>query len=142
MDDMKPDELLQRRATVRKFLLDRVQVHGCAIFPSDFFTHMKNYEERPLSNLVDKRCKQLAMSFVSYLEGLPGEKISIHRKFPAGAWDAFKNRWFPAWALSRWPVKWERVDVEKLLFKTVCPHHHSTDRIVHLKYLVEFDKED
>jgi hypothetical protein len=30
-------------------------------------------------------------------------------RFPATWWDAFKDKFFPAWALDRWPVKYEEV---------------------------------
>jgi hypothetical protein len=30
-------------------------------------------------------------------------------KWPATWWDAFKDRWFPAWAKRRWPVEWRRL---------------------------------
>ena len=29
----------------------------------------------------------------------------IECRYPADWWQAFKARWFPAWALRRWPVK-------------------------------------
>lgn len=33
----------------------------------------------------------------------------VQREFrcPADWWEAFKDRWFPKWALKRWPVEWE-----------------------------------
>lgn len=34
--------------------------------------------------------------------------------YPADWWQAFKARWFPGWALSRWPVKWEKVVIQHL----------------------------
>jgi hypothetical protein len=27
-------------------------------------------------------------------------------RYPTTWWDAFKDRWFPKWALARWPVAW------------------------------------
>ena len=31
-------------------------------------------------------------------------------RWPATWWDAFKDRWFPRWALRRWPVRWKHAD--------------------------------
>ena len=39
-------------------------------------------------------------------------------KWPADWWQAFKDRWFPAWALARWPVEWEAHTVD---FKIIYP---------------------
>jgi hypothetical protein len=33
-------------------------------------------------------------------------------EYPATWWEAFKARWFPRWALKRWPVKLTTVRVE------------------------------
>ena len=33
-------------------------------------------------------------------------------QWPAGWWQAVKDRWFPAWALKRWPVQYDGVEVE------------------------------
>ena len=39
-------------------------------------------------------------------ERLADETVS----WPATWWDAFKDRWFPHWALRRWPVQWKHAD--------------------------------
>ena len=31
-------------------------------------------------------------------------------KYPRDWWEAVKERWFPAWALKRWPVLYNRID--------------------------------
>jgi len=31
--------------------------------------------------------------------------------YPADWWQAFKDRWFPGWALKRWPVKFRTFDM-------------------------------
>jgi len=33
-------------------------------------------------------------------------------KWPKDWWEAVKERWFPAFLLSRWPVKYQRIDIE------------------------------
>lgn len=45
-------------------------------------------------------------------------------RFPKTWWDAFKLRWFPKWALKRWPAEWEvvRFRVEATQFFLDVPH--------------------
>lgn len=35
--------------------------------------------------------------------------------WPATWRDAFKERWFPAWARRRWPVRWRRITLDELI---------------------------
>ena len=48
------------------------------------------------------------------------------RRWPADWWQHFKERWFPAWALKRWPVRYDGFDIERIAvypeFKAVKPH--------------------
>lgn len=41
--------------------------------------------------------------------------------YPADWWQAFKNRWYPTWMQTLWPVRWTEV---QLLTRVVrmCPH--------------------
>lgn len=40
-----------------------------------------------------------------------GERIS-EINYPSDWWQAFKQRWFPVWAQKRWPVKWDRYQID------------------------------
>jgi hypothetical protein len=33
--------------------------------------------------------------------------------YPETWWDAFKERWFPRWAMARWPVTLTKIEIEK-----------------------------
>ena len=33
------------------------------------------------------------------------ETVSFHSRYPSDWWQHFKQRWFPRWALRRWPVR-------------------------------------
>ncbi len=48
-------------------------------------------------------------SFVqNVLDDLRDSKwVSRELRYPADWWQAFKDRWFPEWALKRWPIEWE-----------------------------------
>jgi hypothetical protein len=43
-------------------------------------------------------------------------------EYPSTWWDAFKLRWFPKWALKRWPVVMNRIDGEILYPQIAIPH--------------------
>lgn len=36
-----------------------------------------------------------------------GKGASMEIKYPQDWWQSFKERWFPDWALSRWPVRYK-----------------------------------
>ncbi len=44
---------------------------------------------------------------------VPGRHLPEVR-YPADWWQAFKDRWFPAWAKERWPVRYVRYDLMAL----------------------------
>jgi hypothetical protein len=46
-------------------------------------------------------------------------------EYPSTWWDAFKLRWFPKWALKRWPVVMNRIDGEILYPKIAIPHREG-----------------
>ena len=70
---------------------------------------------------VDKRIEELAMEMRSMLAGRMEERIDIEEKWPSDWWQAFKDRWFPKWALRRWPVHYLFVSCHKQIWR-VCPH--------------------
>lgn len=48
-----------------------------------------------------------------------------HLEFPADWWQHFRQRWFPRWWLSRWPVRMDRyVRAHETVIRRVrmCPH--------------------
>ena len=49
--------------------------------------------------------------------GRKGMTVTI--EYPADWWQAFKKRWFPGWALERWPVL---LQCHKVETHRVCPH--------------------
>ena len=54
-------------------------------------------------------------------------------EYPRDWWEAFKERWFPAWAKERWPVTWlARTVTSYCLYPMVAmPDQHSTIYIHH-----------
>ena len=50
---------------------------------------------------------------------------TVEAEWPADWWQAFRQRWFPAWALRRWPVKMHtvRLEAKELYPKLALPDH-------------------
>ena len=71
----------------------------------------------------------------SYVHAMPREKISVHKQWPADWWQAFRARWFPRWWLRKFPVKYERVDIEQTIYGPVCPHLLCEDNREHFQWM-------
>ena len=55
--------------------------------------------------------------FIHYLSwNLLGKEIET-KKYPATWWDAFKNRWYPKFLKTRFPVSWDHFRLYN-----ICPH--------------------
>jgi hypothetical protein len=95
-------------------------------------------------------CKELAVSRVRMSEGYPLEFFDEERfrlvyevyareaerdvTYPATWWQHFKQRWFPAWLLRRYPVRLTVVTVRaEALFPELAPlrHRHRIDYLLH-----------
>ena len=75
----------------------------------------------------------MAFEVVHYTYGQSAEETVTH---PATWWDAFKLRFFPAWALKRWPAQWTRVVVKaQALFPNLRVDRRRHD--MHIIYRVD-----
>jgi len=61
-------------------------------------------------------------------------------EFPADWWQALKERWFPQWALKRWPAKMRVVPTEVNHFN-LCPHVRVPDNKTHMNWTADLHKE-
>lgn len=89
------------------------------------------------SHHVAFRMKSLVLRFTAECIALvkKGHRIDIDEEWPADWWQAFKARWFPAWALRRWPVKMREVHVHEQIYGPLCPHVAIADPKEHLQFL-------
>lgn len=55
--------------------------------------------------LFKRSGEELVIQLRSYVYGKKTHGLQEIR-YPATWWDAVKLRWFPAWALKRWPARW------------------------------------
>jgi hypothetical protein len=71
----------------------------------------------------------------TYILGMGAHRIEIHERWPAGWWQAVRERWAPAWWLRRFPVRYERIDVERKIYAAVCPHIDAPNDGPHIEFL-------
>lgn len=110
--------------------LEKVKV--CAI-------HRMSNEQVALMNLrLDQSdhasfmADQLALRLSGYVHAMHEEPIRI--EYPRDWWQAFRQRWFPAWWLNKYPVQMTKVEEKR--FGRVCPHLLTDDRGAHFNFLV------
>lgn len=63
-----------------------------------------------------------------------GRRAERTVSWPETWWDAVKQRWFPAWALKRWPVV---MHVETVTARALFPELHPVERSHLIIYSVE-----
>ena len=91
----------------------------------------------------DQMLGSIIVGFKTYIHGIAGERIEFHDKYPKDWWQAVKRRFFPKWALRRWPVMFTFIDISEQQYKAVCPHLEAAMPLkgygdkVHLEWLVE-----
>ena len=77
----------------------------------------------------------IVQMFRSYVLGMGTEKVGC--EWPATWWQHLKQRWFPRWALRRWPVRLAKR--EFTVYKKVCPHLGVPARDPHLRFFYTDD---
>jgi len=79
-------------------------------------------DDRAVVRIVDvleHEVSLLALQLDSYVAGMPEKRIDVEEKWPADWWQAIKDRWFPEWLLSRWPVRYKTVSIHETIYKAV-----------------------
>jgi hypothetical protein len=59
--------------------------------------------------LLREEANNLLMTLHAFV---PAQKKTHTVRYPADWWQAVKDRWYPAWALSRWPVVYRQITVD------------------------------
>jgi hypothetical protein len=85
----------------------------------------------------DARIRETVVRMASYVLAMPKERIQIHEAWPEDWWQAFKERWFPGWALKRWPVKYRTIHVDEQKYGPVCPHLDVPGPGRHVEFMLQ-----
>lgn len=114
---------------VQEFTAEKILVQS----EEAFLTGLK--EKTAVGIHDDYLLRKQIRRMVTYIHAMPREKISVHKKWPADWWQAFRARWFPRWWLRRYPVRYDRVDIEQTIYGPICPHLFHEDQFKHLRWM-------
>lgn len=71
-----------------------------------------------------------------FLAGCP--RREHHReRVPADWWQAFRERWFPAWWLRRYPLRTRTIIVRTTVWERICPHTQTDASKRHTMFLAD-----
>ncbi len=113
--------MTQPQTNISSIVLEKINLSVRHCVSKRMLDHSK------LNVVEDVMADELAMQLDTYVMGMADETISIHERWPKTWLDAVKQRWFPLWAVKRWPVNFKHIDVEEKIYKVVCPHLESPD---------------
>jgi hypothetical protein len=85
--------------------------------------------------IVDPTMEGLMVQLRDFVLAIPEDRIEIQRRYPRDWWQAFRERWFPRWWLSRRPVDYEEIDIDEPKFGPVCPHSAAVPFKEHIGFL-------
>lgn len=123
--------LAHEKPDIQRFVAERVCITAAHCVPE----HEMVMSRASVDTVVDHAIRSTVLYLSSYVHGMHKETISVHRKWPKTWWDAFKARWFPTWATRRWPIEYERIDIEQKIFHAVCPHLQDRPQSTHLEWM-------
>lgn len=83
----------------------------------------------------DERLRALVLTLTSCVAQNKKEPIDISEQWPCDWWQAFKERWFPRWALRRWPVRYKSVELHTHKYQRCCPHIRIKAQGRHLEFI-------
>ncbi len=107
---------------VETVTLERMKLAAFAIVDRELMEHFAIGPQVDIS-AMDYLCDSLTLRIVQMVYGRTMEKVEV--EYPADWWQAFRERWFPAWVLRRWPVKKTvvRLEAKELYPKLSVPDY-------------------
>jgi len=115
------EEVQTNRVTLEKFKLCMIQY-----LRPDFAEMFGEEPDVRISEYADFVADEFVLQVRQNIWGRHVERQEC--KWPADWWQAFKERWLPAWAKRRWPVQYTiRILTARELYpKVVMPHREHT----------------
>jgi hypothetical protein len=96
--------------------------------------------DQEFSNLLQHKCNELFSEIIhnlsTYVYTIGEENVELHVKYPMDWWEAFKERWFSKWLLTKYPVRCKEINIVEKKYKAVCPHLIQEGKETHLKWMV------
>ena len=93
-----------------------------------------------LQTFIEDQMGNMVIELSQGIAALPNREIYVDERWPETWWDAFKERWFPTWALKRWPIKYKTLFIKEKVFKAICPHLGVHPSKEHLEWVLTVQK--
>lgn len=90
--------------------------------------------DKRLSTYIDHAIDATVLQISVGLHGMVKERVVVKEKWPETWWEAVKDRWFPKWAKTRWPVAYRTIDIDQKIYGPLCPHLFSEPHKTHLEW--------
>ena len=121
----------ERGPAIKRSELERLKFVIVTELSEELATEIVNEPSVGVNLFADAYCKGIMLQVRYELLGHEMERIEV--RYPEDWWQALKERWFPKWALRRWPVKEE---VVQLVARELYPKVKLPDKgpVVALKY--------
>ena len=91
----------------------------------------------------EEALKRLVYELRVHLASAPERELilsEVRHDVPADWWEAVRERWFPAWWVRRWPIKYEAIEVRRIERQIkVCPHIGWKEKD-HQRWLVQIEE--
>ena len=113
-----PDASLALNIETVRYELDRM--HARVTFSPEVIHSIQ------AETYIDQATGQLTYQLMGLVAVWRGGRVL---EVPANWWQHFKQRWFPRWALKRWPVLMEHYDAQVVLPKVPVsnPDYHTVE---------------
>ena len=108
-------------ANIQSVTLERMKLVAVQYITDELAEQFAVPAKVELSALGSFSCDEIVLRVVQEVYGREMERIEVC--YPFDWWEAFKARWFPAWAKERWPVRWitEQITARELYPKVALP---------------------
>lgn len=96
------------------------------------------FEHMTIAKHEDWIADRLIYTIKTYILGAGEEHVDCDVRWPANWWEAVKDRWLPAWAKRRWPVRYTKHIIHRTFYRAMCPHVSIPPHIgnrVHFEFL-------
>ena len=126
------------RTKIHRLILDRVQVSLSQYFPDTEYAAISDSAQ--ILAAQDAFVRRMCYTLIAEMPALLSERIVVDERWPTNWWEAVKERWFPDWALERWPVKYRVLKIDRKVYAAVCPHGavdttNIRERQIHLDWM-------
>jgi len=102
---------------IKEVLLERHRINCSVDFPLNYSLA----DKASIDHMIDYASMSFRLGLRTYmLQGPKGAETFYY--VPATWWDHFKQRWFPQWAVSLYPIKLTKLQCTHY---AVCPHSNS-----------------